>query len=334
MTLKPFLIRRRVRPLGFTLIELLVVIAIIAVLIALLLPAVQQAREAARRSQCKNNLKQLGLAVHNYHDVYNMLPLGWYQGGCNQGSGHFSAMARLLPYMDQAPLFNTVGVGNVCWDSIASGSAGGLAMQKGLSVFQCPSDSGMGAVNTVEKPNCGMNVATSKSNYVLNNGSGSFNVSPGVAQNIYGNAGGTTNNGLFFKERGIGFQNVIDGLSNTIVIGERSALIQAGTGTLQCNASNAWAQRDNDGDDTLQWGIYITHGMAKFGINNAGNVGGRPMCGGGYASLHVGGAHFLMGDGAVRFISQNISNDGDGTAVNTTFEALSGANDGAIVGEF
>ena len=99
--------RTRGKPGGFTLIELLVVIAIIAVLIALLLPAVQQAREAARRTQCKNNMKQFGLALHNYHDTLNMFP-------CTINAGNFSApngvgaMVHLLPYIDQAPLFNTI----------------------------------------------------------------------------------------------------------------------------------------------------------------------------------------------------------------------------------
>src|ERR1700709_2477916 len=91
----------RNRRTGFTLIELLVVIAIIAVLIALLLPAVQQAREAARRSQCKNNLKQLGLAMHNYHDTYKVFPTA-------SGGNGFSPHARILPYVDQAPLYGTL----------------------------------------------------------------------------------------------------------------------------------------------------------------------------------------------------------------------------------
>src|SRR5579885_2974643 len=90
---------------AFTLIELLVVIAIIAVLIALLLPAVQQAREAARRSQCKNNLKQYGLALANYHDTYGMFPIGG-TGGCCAVAPNIGFQVRLLPYLDQAPLFN------------------------------------------------------------------------------------------------------------------------------------------------------------------------------------------------------------------------------------
>src|SRR5438270_6004969 len=95
---------------GFTLIELLVVIAIIAVLVALLLPAVQQAREAARRSQCKNNLKQIGLALHNYHDIFNLFPSA--SGGTDQGAKNngdrLSGIVMLLPHLDQAPLWNQI----------------------------------------------------------------------------------------------------------------------------------------------------------------------------------------------------------------------------------
>ena len=100
---------KRNRSHGFTLIELLVVIAIIAVLIALLLPAVQQAREAARRTQCKNNLKQLGLALHNYHDAFSVFPFG--KGASYNGAAAYarwSQHAMLLPYIDQAPLYNSI----------------------------------------------------------------------------------------------------------------------------------------------------------------------------------------------------------------------------------
>ena len=96
------------RPRGFTLIELLVVIAIIAVLIALLLPAVQQAREAARRTQCKNNAKQLGLALHNYHDTFLMFPMSYGQGNYGEGGKFISWLTASLPYIDQAPLYNSL----------------------------------------------------------------------------------------------------------------------------------------------------------------------------------------------------------------------------------
>src|SRR5690242_19296343 len=100
-------LRRRNR--AFTLIELLVVIAIIAILVALLLPAFQQAREAARRSQCKNNLKQFGLALANYHDIYNMYPIGGTVGCCNLPP-NLGFIPRLLPFLDQAPLYNQLNM--------------------------------------------------------------------------------------------------------------------------------------------------------------------------------------------------------------------------------
>ena len=116
---------------GFTLIELLVVIAIIAILIALLLPAVQQAREAARRTQCKNNLKQVGLALHNYHDVALSFPIGSNASNTNSnGDGHWgvSWWARILPYADQAPLYNTLQFeGNHPGWTHDTGNDGGIA---------------------------------------------------------------------------------------------------------------------------------------------------------------------------------------------------------------
>ncbi|OYW21329.1 MAG: hypothetical protein B7Z55_05895, partial [Planctomycetales bacterium 12-60-4] len=130
----------RSRRHGFTLIELLVVIAIIAILIALLLPAVQQAREAARRTQCKNKLKQFGLALHNYHDTHNCLPgqsiADIYNAGTNEGWNGWSGVAMLLPFMDQAPLYNSLDLEQY-WDR-------GTANQRGtrvpIAAFTCPSD--------------------------------------------------------------------------------------------------------------------------------------------------------------------------------------------------
>ena len=127
---------RVVRQAGFTLIELLVVIAIIAVLIALLLPAVQAAREAARRSQCVNNLKQFGIALHNYHDVIGSLPAG------HQGTGwqDFGPQVMLLPYMEQAPLFNSFNFNNNLGGASPGTPALTTVQLTKLNVLLCPSD--------------------------------------------------------------------------------------------------------------------------------------------------------------------------------------------------
>lgn len=142
MTTKSVGSRRR----GFTLIELLVVIAIIAVLIALLLPAVQQAREAARRTQCKNNLKQIGLALHNYHDTVGRFPMDAIRTFQPQGTPaarNFSWMTMILPYFDQAPLYNAINFSAPLWGQTVS-STGKEIRSTMLTALNCPSDPGWG----------------------------------------------------------------------------------------------------------------------------------------------------------------------------------------------
>src|SRR4051812_18590026 len=135
---------------AFTLIELLVVIAIIAILIALLLPAVQQAREAARRTQCRNNLKQIGLALHNYHDAANTIPPGYIGTqavpNVTGQSLNYGWATFILPFMDQSPLYNTIGSGfsgpNAVTFASSTISASSAAYQTVLPAFRCPSDTG------------------------------------------------------------------------------------------------------------------------------------------------------------------------------------------------
>ncbi len=148
---KPGMRNRQGKVSGFTLIELLVVIAIIAVLVAMLLPAVQQAREAARRSQCKNNLKQIGLALTGYHDTFNLFPSsavwGYYVPGTAPSTAvprHFTWLCMLLPYLDQGPLYSANNSSLPLYDLSGKtqvDSNGNSISAKQLSVLTCPSDS-------------------------------------------------------------------------------------------------------------------------------------------------------------------------------------------------
>jgi prepilin-type N-terminal cleavage/methylation domain-containing protein len=179
---------------GFTLIELLVVIAIIAILIALLLPAVQQAREAARRTQCKNNLKQLGLAMHNYHDTYGSLPIADVNGASTPVSAH----ARLLPYIEQSSLYALVDF-NVPYNHVNNT----VARNTELQAFRCPSD-----------PTTLPGSIGGRNNYYWNAG----NV---VVMYSAGAAGQPDTNGIVFHNRKIRFNDITDGLSNSAAMAEK-----------------------------------------------------------------------------------------------------------------
>jgi len=308
---------------GFTLIELLVVIAIIAILIALLLPAVQQAREAARRTQCRNNLKQLGLALHNYHDNFGRFVQGSTHANGPQAR-RLSGFVGLLPYFDQAPMFNQVSgnqFANVPWD-------GGYApwISK-LPMIECPSDTrstqeAMGKTNYMFSRG---DSAWDHNEWAGNGGRGLRGMFCGLGDNL-----GDNNNG-----RCVTIADVRDGMSNTIAMSERiqakpgTRLVRDG-GTLTGLGGNF---RDNNPSLCL---AQIANGVYQGG-NNVGPWGGTrwpdgataftghttvlgPNKGsctqGGWdgedgvyepASQHTGGVHCLMGDGAVRFISENIN---------------------------
>ena len=293
----------RRRRSGFTLIELLVVIAIIAILIALLLPAVQQAREAARRSQCKNNLKQLGLAIHNYHDNFQCFPLADVKGAVNDVSAH----ARLLPAIDQAPLYNMVNF-NVDYNHVSNDPAR-LAT---VPAFLCPSN-----VDSLPGSLGGRN------NYYWNAGNGIVMYDSGLT-------GQPPANGVIYHTRRIKFSDVTDGLSNTAAMSEKltgdgsngvstpkTDTYRPGTypntadeATQQCNATDVtnlslqgysnvgapWLQQYHS---TNQYN-HVLPPNGRSCMYPPGRIATTAN------SQHVGGVHLLLCDGSVRFVSDNV----------------------------
>jgi len=320
---------------GFTLIELLVVIAIIAVLVALLLPAVQQAREAARRSSCKNNLKQLGLALHNYHDTHSSFPPGYIDqdsyGSFNHvdaNQGHWAWSAGLLPFVDQAPLYNQLNVGT---RTVSQAMTANLQLfTEGIVSFRCPSDTGAqvnqatGDVRNIQDEG-GTFQSISTSNYVA------VNNSRALRRNRSSNpAAGAA--GLFSRNSSTQFRDMTDGSSNVIAIGERATRV----GAVDTFAAVMFAIKDTTGGGgnnviegtAIDIDLSYALGGAFTRINQPAAVARQ-----GFSSPHTGGCHFLMGDGRVRFISENIDHNQD-DPINSTFERLIGVSDGQPVGEF
>lgn len=348
---------------GFTLIELLVVIAIIAVLIALLLPAVQQAREAARRSQCKNNLKQIGLAMHNYHETYNLLPPGFisYQGNAapTTAAPFWSWAASILPQTDGATLFNTLGIGTTNIAQIAAG--GNLVQQRALTTalpnFLCPSDTAP-SLNTSRPTsltlNGAANASLATSSYIASNNA--YIVMPaginaGLTSNFSSNQPTVGYVGPFAINSNTGFRDFTDGLSNTILVGERAWKVGSASALTSASglALATTGQNTNSGTAPPITALYTDTLAGLTNKINYVNNSATPIINdvSSFSSFHTGGAHFLMGDGAVRFISENIAfatppnyaSYAGGTVngpipAGNTFAQLIAIRDGTVLGEF
>ncbi len=359
---------------GFTLIELLVVIAIIAILIALLLPAVQQAREAARRTQCKNNLKQLGLALHNYHDVYNKF---CYQKGGTNGGGNAarndgnynrrSGMISLLPYIEQANLYNLIETGDPTGSGVGGNAVppGGAAPWSGWNVwfrqieaFRCPTDPGI----------------------LTNRGTNSYAFCRGDSYGFggTGNRDARQNSGVFAANNTYGLRDITDGTSNTIAFGERvqasfgiggktnpdvreATLTNVGilTSAGSCIAAatpiiNGKRYTTNAGlkgkfsafwQDGQPENVAFTTVIAPNGPSCTNDGNGNSDAGSAIlspSSYHTGGVQVVLCDGSVRFISDSIDT-GNLAAVVTSVNgpspygvwgALGTKSGGEIIGEF
>jgi prepilin-type N-terminal cleavage/methylation domain-containing protein/prepilin-type processing-associated H-X9-DG protein len=334
---------------GFTLVELLVVIAIIGVLVALLLPAVQAAREAARRSQCVNNMKQIALAMHNYHDTYQVFPSGYLAGhganaweAGNQSSWGWGAF--LLPFVEQGPLHDQLTPGRFrLADAITAGSPVDrvVLLQTPLGTFRCPSDTGP-AVNDRHRlrNSSDADVNAALSNYIGNNGSNRWHgggrlISPaGGGTGQWGAVptaieGTSVPNGIFWRGSNVRFGQITDGTSNTILLSERAWNLNAQGGTVFCNAGLIHGTNSQNEQLTIR----MILGTGTVPINSG--VGND--CQFGYSSRHPGGIQVALCDGSVRFISQTIDHrpgDGPLRAVQSTFERLLARDDGQPIGEF
>ncbi|HWL06901.1 MAG TPA: DUF1559 domain-containing protein [Planctomicrobium sp.] len=345
---------------GFTLIELLVVIAIIAILVALLLPAVQQAREAARRSQCKNNLKQLGLALHNYVDVHNVFPPGYvlqfpahpttqanYE--THLADGNYNSAwgwgAYILPMMEQAALYQTVSVGTVRPRQALTNATRLQAMQQPLAAFRCPSDTAPGLNISKVVDNGGTARASATSNYIGCNTSKQWHTTEGAWVNGVGandlSQWGTPPStisgpdGIFWRNSSVRMRDITDGTSNTLLVGERAWELSNPAGTaFPCAAGNVYGTLAANEQSNVHGCLGSTAGPINFQNSN---------CNKGFSSRHTGGAHFVMADGSVHFISENIdhrpsfpvrTNSSLIHAIDSTLERLMARNDGQVVGEF
>lgn len=339
---------------GFTLIELLVVIAIIGVLVALLLPAVQQAREAARRTRCKSNLKQFGLALHNYHDSTNILPPGYF-GAPNTYCGTLWGWGTsILAWMDQAPLYNSLGAstGGLTGCNLGPGTGFGAyftsfdppnpLLATVLPSYRCPSDSGsdtftvpVGGLNGLQP---GKTSTFGRSNYAGVLGSwycpgmltgGSLSTSCPVPSGLL------AHDGTFSENSRRRFRDFTDGLSNTTIVGERRSpgttnggyvggdTIWAGAGDNYAPPIQGFALHMGACDPPLKLNV-----VSPTPPNGASSV---PFLG--FSSPHPGGAHFLMGDGSVRFLSDSIAT-GPAGAAGSTYQNLASLNDGNLLGEY
>lgn len=280
---------------GFTLIELLVVIAIIAIMVALLLPAVQQAREAARRSSCKNNLKQVGLALHNYHDTHNVFPPAFARSNPAGDGRGWGWGVMILPFIEQGALYDALSPNTSPFPtdvSVDPGMSQRVLMQTIIPTYRCPSD-------------VGSPINNQRGNFGTSNYSGVWGSH--VDAGTHTGAG----NGCMFYNSRINFRDITDGTSNVIMVGERAFNNLPWRGAIYGGVHDVlgagWA--------SVMRGVYDS---AAYRINGTDVWT--------YSSLHKGGAHFVLGDGSVRFLSENMSG--------ANWQIIAQRASGQVLGEF
>ena len=291
---------------GFTIIEALVVCSIVAISLSLALPSLVESRQAAQRDKCKNNLKQIGLALHNYHDVYLGFSPGWIVRGKDVEGKHSNGwQTGLLPYIGQANLYNKIDSTN--FEVVFPNGSQNLALQTMLKTsvpaYHCPSDPA-GAVNTLRG-------GLGRSNYSGNYGSkpigrwADLDYLPGQAASP--NGARVRSNGLFWGNSFRRIRDITDGTSNTLMVGEKSVIGRSG---LWMGVRSNFHESDAVSDTSWASGLNLSDT--------------------GFSSRHPGGVQFVLCDGSVRFISEKVASSPQGSI----FQALGTCNGGEVIGEY